>query len=118
MTPRQVMSWVDGLPPESLTLTAVRESLTPEQRAELARRTTAGHGQWSQVAQLLALTADRLAELTWVMVAVNSKKPPKRPKPLPRPGVDDARPGPSAEALRMAQEIRASMPIRAIPKPE
>jgi len=35
---------------------------------------------------LLAVVVDRLADLTWVTTAVNSKTKPQRPKPLPRPG--------------------------------
>lgn len=97
-------------------MTAVRDTLTPQQLASLASRPRAGHGAWSHTDLLLALLADLVAENTWAFAAVNSKRVPKRPKPIPRPGVDDTRSGPSPEALAAAARIRAQMPIRGIPE--
>jgi hypothetical protein len=50
---------------------------------------------WSAEAHLLALLADRVAELTWVTVKAAGGKGP-RPKPLPRPREDAAADGPAA----------------------
>lgn len=41
---------------------------------------------WSFESHLLAAVVDQLQWVTWTLVAVNSKKQPKKPKPLPRPG--------------------------------
>lgn len=79
---------------ESLTLTRVRDGLTPEQVAAVARdRKPSSHGQWSSTQLLLATVADRLAVQTMVIARVNGAKWPA-PEPIPRPGVDAARSGP------------------------
>lgn len=41
---------------------------------------------WSPEAHLLAGVVDAVNQTTWMVAAVNSKRPPKRPKPMPRPG--------------------------------
>jgi hypothetical protein len=81
---------MDGLPVESLTLTAMRDSLTPEQRAELAEKPDRTHGPWGQTAMLLALIADRIAQQTWVLGEWKTRPP--QPEPIPRPG-GDTKPG-------------------------
>jgi hypothetical protein len=43
-------------------------------------------GAWTMEAHLLASVVDALNQLTWVQVAKASKKKPKRPQPLRRPG--------------------------------
>ena len=40
---------------------------------------------WSVEAELLALLADHVANLTWVTLRANGAKSAQRPKPLPRP---------------------------------
>lgn len=117
MTYRRLRVLLDGLPAESAYVTAVRDSLTPQQRASLTQRARAGHGAWSHTDLLLALLADLMAENTWTLAAVNSKRAPKRPQPIPRPGVDDTRSGPSPEAFAAAARVRAQMPVRELPKP-
>ena len=49
---------------------------------------TKGHGpaSWSNEAYLLAQTIDAINQMVWVTVAVNSKRKPKAPKPVYRPG--------------------------------
>lgn len=82
------------LPSESHYKSDARDSLTLEQWKSLPE--TKAWGRWSQEAQLAALSADRLAILQWTLVAVNTekgKRPPKPPDPIPRPGVG---PGPLA----------------------
>jgi hypothetical protein len=46
-------------------------------------------GPWSREGQLLAIVADRIAQLEWALLAVNSPKgkTPTPPEPLPRPGI-------------------------------
>ena len=41
---------------------------------------------WSYETHLLATVVDQLQWLTWTLVAVNSKKSPKKPTALVRPG--------------------------------
>ena len=41
---------------------------------------------WSTEAELLALLADRLDQLTWVTLRAHGAKGATRPRPLPRPG--------------------------------
>jgi hypothetical protein len=42
--------------------------------------------QWSTEAELLAVLADRVGELTWVTLRAHGAKNAARPRPLPRPG--------------------------------
>lgn len=66
--------------------------------AELAAQADKGDpekGQWSQQEQLLALVADRLARVEWVLWCVNTDKKSKRPdppEPIPRPGAKPRKP--------------------------
>jgi hypothetical protein len=43
--------------------------------------------QWSTEAELLAVRADRVGELTWVTLRAHGAKNAARPRPLPRPGI-------------------------------
>lgn len=74
------------------------EALTAAQAEPL------GWGPWSHEALLLAMVADRVAQVEWALIAVNSDKgkAPKPPKPLPRPGVGLP---PQAEAERERAEM-------------
>jgi hypothetical protein len=103
---------------ESLTLTRVRDSITPEQRAELEKTPPVGHGAWSQTDMLLALIADRVAEQTWVLGEWKTRPP--APKPLPRPGIDGParrRPG-SLDAARAAVSERTRLVAEALRRGE
>ncbi|MFD8199972.1 hypothetical protein [Streptomyces sp. NPDC059701] len=59
---------------------------------ELTKQAATGEpekGRWSQQEQLLALVADRVARLEWVLLCVNIDKKSKRPdppEPIRRPG--------------------------------
>lgn len=41
---------------------------------------------WSVESHLLAGLIDAVNQTTWMVAAANSKRPPARPKPFPRPG--------------------------------
>ena len=88
MTWRRIKALIDGLPVESLTLTRIRDGMTPEEREQLASREREGHGTWSQTDMLLALVADRISQQTWVLAEWAKGKRPPPPEPIPRPGVD------------------------------
>lgn len=70
-------------------MTALRNAMSDEDLAEQAESGEPEKARWSQVEQLLALVADRLARVEYVLICANSDKKSKRPKapePLARPG--------------------------------
>ncbi|MGW7688812.1 hypothetical protein ACWGMA_07950 [Streptomyces asiaticus] len=107
------MSWrrlrvlIQHLPPESATMTALRNAMSEEELAEQAESGEPERGRWSQTEQLLALVADRLARVEYVLICANSDskaKRPQPPEPIARPGAKPRKPKPklsdaSAEAL-------------------
>jgi hypothetical protein len=103
------MSWrrlgviLDQLPPESAYYTAVRESLSPHELAELSERADQSRfGPWSHLEMLLARVGDGINHLAWMQ----TKGDTPAPDPYPRPGV--RRPGnvvplnPEAAAYHLA----------------
>ncbi|MET9813140.1 hypothetical protein [Streptomyces sp. NPDC006355] len=80
---------IQHLPPESATWTALRNELTPEQLAEQATKGEPEKGHWSQLEQLVAVVADRVAHLEWALWTVNIEQKSRRPdppEPIRRPG--------------------------------
>ncbi|TVL89884.1 hypothetical protein CD790_25390 [Streptomyces sp. SAJ15] len=70
-------------------MTALRNAMDGEELAEQAEEGEPERARWSQVEQLLALTADRLARIEYVLVCANTAKKSKRPDPpvpIRRPG--------------------------------
>ena len=86
LTWRLVKVLIDGLPPESLTKTATRDSLTPDELADLASTPSTGHGPWSHLETIAAAQYDVLQQIQYVLTVVHGGKP-DTPKPWPRPGV-------------------------------
>lgn len=89
MTARRLRVLIQRLPPESATWTALRNDMSAAEIAEHAGTGEPEKGQWSQQEQLLALVADRLARVEWVLWCVNIDKKSKRPdapEPIRRPG--------------------------------
>lgn len=89
------MSWrrlrvlIQHLPPESHTMTALRNAMPDEELAEQAEKGEPEKGRWSQVEQLLALLADRIARVEYVLICANTEKKrdrPDPPEPIARPG--------------------------------
>ncbi|MFI8191341.1 hypothetical protein ACIF8T_21400 [Streptomyces sp. NPDC085946] len=81
--------FIEHLPPESHTMTALRNELTPIQLAEQADKGEPEKGRWSQQEQLLAAAVDAIRRLEWVLISVNVDKKSKRPdppEPMRRPG--------------------------------
>lgn len=107
------MSWrrlrvlIQHLPPESHTMTALRNSLTEEELDEQADQGEPEHGRWSQLEQLLALLIDVQRQQLYAFTCANTESKAKRPdapEPIARPGAKPRRPKPkltddSAEAL-------------------
>ncbi|WP_245738350.1 DUF5361 domain-containing protein [Streptomyces sparsogenes] len=92
---RRLRVLIQHLPPESATMTELRNSLSDEEMAEQAEAGEPEKGRWSQVEQLLALIADRVARLEYVTILANSGskgKKPTPPEPIARPGAKAKRP--------------------------
>ncbi|MCM8548884.1 DUF5361 domain-containing protein [Streptomyces sp. STCH 565 A] len=101
MTSRRLRVLIQHLPPESATMTALRNAMSPEELAEHADEGEPEKGRWSQTEQLLALIADRAARLEHITLLANSSKgskKPKPPEPVRRPGTQPpkAKPKPSS----------------------
>lgn len=94
MTARRLRVLIQRLPPESATMTAIRNALSPEELAEQADKGEPEKAPWSQVEQLLAVIADRVAGLTYAYTAANTQKgkKPSVPEPIRRPGGKRAKP--------------------------
>lgn len=105
MTVRRLRVLIQKLPPESHTLTALRNELTDEELAEQADKGEPEQGRWSQLEQLTAANLDLLRRIEYVLICANSEKkvtfPP--PEPLRRPG---AKPKPAKKALTEANANR------------
>lgn len=89
MTWRRLRVLIQHLPPESHTMTALRNSMSDEELAEQSEQGEPERGRWSQTEQLLALMADRIARLEYVLICVNTEKKsqrPEAPEPIRRPG--------------------------------
>ncbi|MFI8206901.1 hypothetical protein [Streptomyces sp. NPDC085937] len=90
MTARRLRVLIQRLPPESATWTALRNAADPADLAEQAEKGEPEKGRWSQLEQLVAIVADRVAHLEWALWSVNIEKKSQRPdppEPLRRPGV-------------------------------
>jgi hypothetical protein len=89
MTWRRLRVIIQGLPPESRTMTALRNSMSEEELAEQADRGEPEKGRWSQLEQLVAGLADAVRRLEYVTVLANSDSKTRRPdppEPIRRPG--------------------------------
>ncbi|WP_367572157.1 hypothetical protein [Streptomyces globisporus] len=90
MSPRRLRVLIQRLPPESATMTALRNALTPEEYEEQARNGKPEEGRWSVLEQLVAGLTDAVRELQYITVVANSDgkgRKPQRPEPMRRPGV-------------------------------
>lgn len=76
-------------------MTALRNGMSDEELEEQAEGGEPEKGRWSQVEQLLAVIADRVARLEYVLISVNTEqksKRPKAPEPIRRPGAKAIKP--------------------------
>ncbi|WP_331731680.1 hypothetical protein OG298_45525 (plasmid) [Streptomyces sp. NBC_01005] len=90
MTWRQLRVLIQHLPPESATMTSIRNAMSPEEYEVQARKGRPEEGQWSMTEQLLAGITDSLHQLEYILVVTNGDgkgRKPKRPEPMRRPGV-------------------------------
>ena len=111
------MSWrrlriiVQHLPPESATMTALRNSLSDEELTEQAENGAPERGRWSQLEQLVASLLDAVRRLEYITICANTEKKsqrPELPEPTARPGAKARKPTPpisDAAAERLFQLI-------------
>lgn len=76
-SPKQVLSLIQSLPPESRTVAAIRGG--PEFLG------------WGADRYLMAALIDAVNQNTFAFVSANSKKKPKPPQPVPRPSVQESK---------------------------
>jgi hypothetical protein len=100
--------------PERLNWRAFRSFVMQDaqQPGSALRRTLIGDDHiWGLPEQLLAAVVDAIQQGNWQRAASGAKRPPKRPKPIPRPGVGKKRGrkagGTTAVPLSEAQAIFA-----------
>ncbi len=104
MSYRELWVMCERLPMESLTFTAIRESMSEEDRDKAAQR-VAGHGRWSRQDYLMASVIDAIHDNTYVLAKINGAKV-EAPKPVDRPGL--VKPGePNAAGMSLMAEILA-----------
>ncbi|MEU3613532.1 hypothetical protein ABZ725_14610 [Streptomyces sp. NPDC006872] len=108
LTGRRSWRWlrvfVEHLPPESHTMTALRNSLSAEELASQAERGEPERARWSQAEQLLAAVLDATRRVEWVLLCANIEQKSKRPDP-PEPM---RRPGAGPRSVKRAQLTEAS----------
>jgi hypothetical protein len=89
MTSRRLRVLIQGLPPESATMTALRAALSEEDLDKQADTGEPEKARWSQTELLLASAIDALRRVEYVLICANtdskSRRPPP-PEPIPRPG--------------------------------
>jgi len=81
--------FIEHLPPESHTMTALRNGMSQAELDAQADKGEPEKGRWSQEEQLLAAAVDAIRRLEWVLICVNTEKKSKRPdppEPMRRPG--------------------------------
>ncbi|WP_328313082.1 DUF5361 domain-containing protein [Streptomyces sp. NBC_00442] len=95
MTSRRLRVLIQHLPPESATMTALRNGLSDEELVEQADKGEPEKGRWSQAEQLLAAIADGVRRLEYITILANSDGKGRKhtpPEPIRRPGAKAPRP--------------------------
>lgn len=82
---------IEHLPPESATMTALRNAHPDAVNDD---GPDPAEGRWSQLEMLAATIADELRNLRYVYTSANAGKgkKPTPPEPIPRPGVERKKP--------------------------
>jgi len=87
LTWRKLGVLVKYLPPESATMTALRNAIPAELLARESDNADPGRAPWSHTQMLEAAQLDTLRLILHVLVAANGGKPGEPPPPTRRPGV-------------------------------
>lgn len=112
---RTLRIWIENLPPESATKTAMRNSIPAEVAERAADEGRPDLAPWSGTETLLAQVKDELRLVRYTLLAVNGNKAPEF-EPTPRPGI----PPKSAQAKRkgLTDEQRAALDPRMRKQPK
>ena len=99
---------INALPPESMTLTELRNAAQDDPDAE-APPSDPSAGRWSSPEMLLALLVDEVRLLRWTMIAANagSTAAGTPPDPVGRPGAK-----PRKKRLSMKDRLRLDPRLR------
>lgn len=112
---RRMIVLADNLPPESATVTAMRNSVPEDELS--AQESHPEFGKWSSDQSLLALLVDEVRNLSWSYVQRHSESAVPRPEPLRRPGVGGSvrrgRRLSLATAMRLDPRLRGLEPAEA-----
>ncbi|MEU3730005.1 hypothetical protein AB0E81_11430 [Streptomyces sp. NPDC033538] len=90
MSLRTLRIWIEHLPPESATKTAIRNSIPAEELDKSADEGRPDLAPWSGAETLLAAVKDEIRLLRSTLIAVNGGKPAEF-VPTPRPGIPPKR---------------------------
>jgi hypothetical protein len=81
------MVLVDQLPPESATVTAIRNAIPEDELEKRRQDSDASRAPWSVVEGLLATLIDEVRYGNWLFAQANSERKIQPPTPIPRPGI-------------------------------
>lgn len=87
LTWRKLGVLIRHLPPESATMTALRNAMPPELLKSESDEADPGRAPWSHTQMLEAAQLDTLRLILHVLIAANGGKPGEPPPPTRRPGV-------------------------------
>ncbi|MFH8751128.1 DUF5361 domain-containing protein [Streptomyces rimosus] len=108
MTWRRLRVIIQHLPPESHTMTALRNATPADELERQAGEGEPEKGRWSQAEQLLAAVYDRLGRIEYALIAANTEKKrdrPNPPEPLRRPGAVPRKKKPAAMTEAAAETL-------------
>lgn len=87
LTWRKLGVLIKHLPPESATMTALRNAVPAELLARESADADPGRAPWSHTQMLVAAQLDTLRLILHVLIAANGGKPGEPPAPIRRPGI-------------------------------
>lgn len=112
---------ISALPPESLTLTELRNAAQEDPDAPAAEPVDPSSGRWSSPEMLLALLVDEVRLLRWTMIASNagSTAAGSPPDPVGRPGAKPRKKRLSVkDRLRLDPRLRKKVAEEGLEIPE
>jgi hypothetical protein len=99
---RKVAVLLDGLPPDSLWWTTIRQIPGPKATGSIDTI------RWSTTHELLASVVDATNDVAWTLRQVNSKKKVPPPPRFPRPGTAPKKHSISKENMARLEQWRAA----------
>lgn len=105
---RTLRTWIEHLPPESATKTAIRASIPQKDLEEHTDEGRPDLAPWSGTETLLAAVKDEVIKLRLALIAVNGGKPGEF-TPTPRPGIPPKR---TQKYRRLTDAQRAALDPR------